>query len=78
VDLACSFMQHLEWRSGLAQRRAAEERARRMVEEVRGVLLATYSSWCPEAGGSLSYACKPYALQVRRAPWFPLYSEHVA
>lgn len=30
-------MQHLEWRSGLAQKRAAEERAQRMVEEV-GVL----------------------------------------
>lgn len=27
--------QHLEWRSGLAQKRAAEERAARMVEEVR-------------------------------------------
>ena len=27
--------QHLEWRGGLAQKREAEERARRMVEEVR-------------------------------------------
>lgn len=28
--------QFLEWRGGLAQKREVEERARRMVEEVRG------------------------------------------
>ena len=31
--------QFLEWRGGLAQKRAAEERARQMAEEVCGIVI---------------------------------------